>query len=95
MAQTRPEEDFSKESQSASEDTGRESSHADHPLTYVDMSSFAADINSTFLSSITDLRTNLLVLTEKLALAEAAGKHRDKAIHRLEKVSISYSHHFI
>lgn len=59
------------------------------------MSLIAADIKSTFSAAITDLKTNLMVLTEKLASAEAAGKHRDKAIHRLEKISVTQSQHFI
>lgn len=59
------------------------------------MSIFAADINSTFSAAITDLKSNLLVLTEKMASAEAAGKQREKSICRLEKVTSSHSNHFI
>lgn len=59
------------------------------------MSLFAADIKSTFSAAITDLKSNLLVLTEKMALAEAARKQREKAICRLEKVTSSHSSHFI
>lgn len=69
--------------------------HPDLSLTYVDMSGFAADIKSTFSVTITDLKSNLLVLTEKMAAAGAAGKHREKAIHRLEKVTTSHSLPFI
>lgn len=59
------------------------------------MSIFAADIKSTFSAAITDLKTNLLVLTEKMASAEAAWKHREKVISRLEKVTTSHSILFI
>lgn len=65
------------------------------PLTYAYMSSFAVDIKSTFSAAMTDLKSNLLVLTEKMAATEIAGKHREKAIHRLKKVSTSHSLHFI
>lgn len=54
-----------------------------------------ADINSTFSAAITDLKTNLLVLNEKLLSAEAAGKHRDRAIAKLEKASCAQAQHFI
>lgn len=89
------EEDFSEDSQSAQEDLGRRISHSDHPLSYADMSGFAANIKSTFLAAISDLKTNLLVLTEKMASAEAAGKYREKAILRLERVTATHSPHFI
>lgn len=45
--------------------------------------------------AITDLKTNFLVITEKMASVEAAGKHRERAIHRLGKVTTSQSHHLI
>lgn len=79
MARTQSEkEDFSEDSQSAAEDTGRGYKQADQPLTYADMSDFAADIKSTFSVAIPDLKYNLLVLTEKLAAVETTGKHRDR-----------------
>lgn len=59
------------------------------------MSVIAADIKSTFSAAITDLKTNLLMLNEKLISPEAAGKHRDKATHRLEKLSSTQAQHFI
>lgn len=95
MVPTRHEENYSEDSQSAPEDSGRGLSHSEHPLTYADMSVFAADIKSTFSAVITDLNTNFLVLTEKMASTEAAGKHMDKAINRLERVTVTQAHHFI
>lgn len=88
------EEDFSGDSEST-EDTGRGKSRVNKPLTYADMSVFSADIKSTFSAAITDLKTNLVVLTEKLAASEHAGRQRDKAIHRLDQVTVSHAQHFI
>lgn len=51
------------------------------------MSRSTANIKSTFSAAITDLKSNLLVLTEKLAAVEA--------IHRLEKVAMAHSSHVI
>lgn len=59
------------------------------------MSVIAADIKSTFSAAITDLKSNLLALNAKMAAAGTAGKHRDKSIHRLERVSARQNHHFI
>lgn len=59
------------------------------------MSGFAAHIKSTPSAAITDVKTNLMVLTEKLASTEATEKQRDRAIHRLERVTVSQSQHFI
>ncbi|XP_073482001.1 vomeronasal type-2 receptor 26-like [Aquarana catesbeiana] len=95
MAPTHTEEDFSEDSQSAAEDNGKSLSHSNHPLTYANMSIFAADIKSTFSAAITDLKSNLLVLTEKMASAEAYGKQRETAICKLEKINSSHSNHFI
>lgn len=95
MGPTQHEEEYSEDSQSATEDSGRGKSQSDHPLTYADMSVIAVDIKSTFSAAITGLKLNLLVLNEKLATAEAAGKHRDKAIHKLENTSLIQSQHFI
>lgn len=95
MASPHVEEDFSEDSQSVTEDNSRGSSLPDLPQTYTDMYRFAAYIESTFSAAITDLKTNLRVLTEKMASAEAAGKQRKKPIHRLEKVTTSQSLHFI
>lgn len=52
----------------------------------------AADIKSTFSPAITDLKSNLLALNEKMAVAETVG---NKAICRLERVSVTQNHHFI
>lgn len=46
-------------------------------------------------SDVTDLKSNLLVLTEKMATVEATGKLRDRALHRLETVAGSHATHFI
>lgn len=89
------EEDFSGDSESAPEDTGRGKTRSNKPLTYADMSCFTADIKSTFSAAITDLKMNLVVLTEKLAATEHAGRQRDKKLHRLDKVTVSYAQHFI
>lgn len=43
----------------------------------------------------TDLKSNLLVLTEKLAAVGTTGKHRDRILHRLENVVISHFSHLI
>lgn len=95
MAPTRALEDFSNDSQSAAEDNTRGPLNPNLPLTYADMFIFAADIKSTFSAAITDLKSNLLVLNDKMASVEAAGKQREKAIRRLERVTISHSNHFI
>lgn len=50
---------------------------------------------NTFSADITDLKSNLLVLTEKMVAVKATGKHRDRALHRLEKVADSHVSHFI
>lgn len=88
-------DDFSEDSQSATEEPGRGRNRTNKPLTYADMSGFAADIKSTFSAAITDLKSNLLVLTEKMATIEATGKLRDRALHRLESVADSHATHFI
>lgn len=95
MAPVHAEEDYSEDSQSATEESGRRNAHTDLPLTYADMLGFAADIKTLFSAAITDRKTNLLVLTEKMASAETARKHREKAIHRLERVTSTHAHHFI
>lgn len=83
MATPHIEEEYSEDSQSATDDNGRDIPHPDLPLTYAGLSGFAADIQATFSATITDLKSSMLVLTEKMATAEAVGRHRDKALHRL------------
>lgn len=83
--------DFSEDSQSAAKDSGRGRNHSNKPLTYADISGFAADIKSTFSAAITDLKSNLLVLTDKMA----TGRHRDRALNRPEKVTDSHATQFI
>lgn len=95
MAPAHNEEEYSEDSQSAPEDSGRGKHKPDHPLTFADMSLIAADIKATFSAAITDLKTSMLVINEKMAAAEAAGRHRDKAIGRLEKASLTQSQHLI
>lgn len=70
-------EDYSEESQSASKDMVRDNATPDHPLSYSDMSVFGADIKNTFSSAITELKADLLALTEKMA--ERAGHRMGKA----------------
>lgn len=67
------------ESLSASEDSVRDTMHPDHPVTFADMTVFAADINNLFLTAITDLRIDILVLTEQLSSAERSGKQRGES----------------
>lgn len=88
-------EDFSEDSQLATGENSRGTSHSNLPLTYAYMAVIAADIKSTFSSAITDLKSNLLVLNDKMASAEAARKQREKANNRLERVTVSHSNHFI
>lgn len=95
MAPVHADDEYSEDSQSAAEEYGRRSSRAGHPLTYEDMSGFAADIKASFSAAITDLKTSLLVLQEKMAAEETAGKQRDTRIHRLDKVTSSHARHFI
>lgn len=96
IAKSQGEEDaYSEDSQSASEEGGRDYKQTNLPLTYADMSVFTADIKSTFFAAITDLKLNLLVLTEKLAAVEATGKHRDRRLLRLKNIANSHSSHLI
>lgn len=87
MASISHKEDYSEESQSASEDMVRDNDISDHLLSYSDMSLFMADIKNTFSSTITELKADLLALTEKMATADRAGHRRDRAISRLESIS--------
>lgn len=72
MAPAHADEDFSKDSQSALEDDIKRSVRSNHPLTYEDMSGFAADIKASFSAVITDLKISLLVLQDKMTTAETA-----------------------
>lgn len=51
------------------------------------MSVFVADIKNTFSSAITELKADLLALTEKMVIAERTGHRKDRAISRLESMS--------
>lgn len=95
MVTSRVEENYSEDSQSAIEDNSRGLPHHDLPLTYAGMSGFTADNKATFSAAITDLKSSMLVITDKMATVEAAGRHRDKAIHRLEKLTCTQSQHLI
>lgn len=81
------EEEDSGVSQSDSEDAVIDNDIPDRPFSYSDMSLFMVDIKNTFLSAITELKADLLALTEKMATADRAGHRRDKAIPRLESIS--------
>lgn len=59
------------------------------------MMKIAADIKCTFSSAITELKADILSLSEKLEGVENAGAKRDKAITRLERVADSHSAHLI
>lgn len=89
------EDDFSEDSQSAAEENGRITPHSDLPLTYAGMSGFAADIKATFSAAITDLKSSMLILTDKMATAEHAGRCRDKALNRLDRVTQTQSQQLI
>ncbi|XP_040195108.1 vomeronasal type-2 receptor 26-like [Rana temporaria] len=96
MARSQPDEDdFSEDSQYTAEDSGRSRSRSNKPLTFADMSVIAADIKATFSAAITDLKSNLLVLSDKMEAVEVKGKQRDRAIRRLEKVVDTHASHFI
>lgn len=73
------EADYSEESLSAPEDRVRDVFFPDHILTYSDMTTIAADIKETVSTATTDLKADLLVLTEKLASTERAEKLKDKS----------------
>lgn len=65
------------------------------PLTFTAMTSIAVDIKFTFSAAITDLKVDILVLTEQLSSAEQAGRQREKANKWLEQVTVMHSQHFI
>lgn len=46
------------------------------------MTAIAADIKETFSTAIMDLKADLLVLTEKLASTERAGKFSNRSIQK-------------
>lgn len=62
------------------------------PLTYVDMTFITADIKNTLSATITGLKVDLSVLTEKLASIEWVGKQRVRAILQLEQTASPHSH---
>ena len=93
MAPVSHEEDYSDDSQSAPESSARGKSTPEQPLTFSDMSLIAADIKATFSAAITDLKTSMLVLNEKMAAAESSGKRRDKAIQRVDRATLVHAQH--
>lgn len=67
----------------------------DQPLTYSEMTQIAEDLKRSFNSAITDLKTNLITLSEQMASHKRAGMQRDKDISKLEKVTDTHSYHLI
>lgn len=88
-------DDFDNASLAASEDLVRDPSPPELPLTYAAMMDIAADIKKLFSAAITDLKADILMLTEQMAAGERAGRHREKAIKRLEEVSSTHSQRLI
>lgn len=76
--------------QYAIEDSGRSRACSNKPLSVI-----AADIKATFSAAITDLKSKLLVLSDKMEAVEVKGRQRDKVLYRLEKVANSHLSHFI
>lgn len=59
------------------------------------MMKIAADTKNTFSSAITELKADILALSEKMSRSEKAGNRHDRAITLLEKVTESHSAHQI
>lgn len=95
IAQPCGEEEFSEDSQSAYEEEVRDTPPPDHPFTLTAMMKKAADIKGTFSSAITELKADMLSISEKLEGVEAEGARWDKAITRLENVTDSHLAHLI
>lgn len=70
MAPARRDEENSKESASASKDMVSRESPADMHLTISARTTIAAGIKLTFSAAITDLKADILVLTEQLTAAQ-------------------------
>ena len=79
----------------ASDDSSRGNMPSDRPLTYAMMTDIAADIKSSFTEAITDIKTELMRLSEQMAVTERAGKRRDRALIRLDDIVIDHSNHLI
>lgn len=67
----------------ASEDTVRDLECTDQPLQLSEMTKIAADIKNTFSSAITDLKADLLALSDHLSHTERVEAKRDRAVERL------------
>lgn len=80
---------------SASEDSNRGTAPPECPLTYSSIMEITTDIKSLFSAAITDIKTELLRLTEQLAVLERVGKRRDKALTRLDDIVSTHSQHLI
>lgn len=78
-----------------SEEMVRHNIHHDSPLTYADMTEIAADIKNSFSTAITDLKADILMLTEQMSTNERAGRRRDRAIARIDTIIDSHSLHLI
>lgn len=77
-----------------SEDSTRSKMTGDLPLMYADMTEMTADIENSLSAAITDLKTDLLRLTEQMAVNERAGKWRDGALIRVD-ITASHSQHMM
>lgn len=89
------EAEHSKESMSASEETVRDLEYSDHPLQLSERSMIAADIKNTFSSAITDLKADLLALSDHLSHTEKAEAKWDRAVERLTCTVSSHATHLI
>lgn len=79
----------------ASEDSVAGNDNKDLPLTHTTMTDIAADIKRSFSVAITDIKTELLRLTEQMAVSERAGKRRDRALTGLDDITSTHSQHLI
>lgn len=79
----------------ASDDSSAGIHNKDLPLTYAAMTDIAADIKSSFSAALSDIKTELLKLTEQMAVNERAGKRRDRALIRLDEITNTHSQHLI
>lgn len=59
------------------------------------MTDIAADIKRSFTSAITDIKTELLRLSEQMAVSERAGRRRDRALSRLDDITTAHNQHLI
>lgn len=91
MATAHHEKNSKEESLPASEDYVKDTDHADPPLTFSALTAISTDIKSSLSAAINDLKAGLLVMSESLAATEHQGRWRDKAISRLEDITVLYA----